>query len=69
MNKICYLFGHKTGDLNDSGYPVCEICNSHSYYDDWNKSGYLFKPYNYLRFKWIKFRIWYRLKYFNELPF
>jgi len=52
-NKIiCFLFGHKIGILNDSGYPVCERCGAHSFYDDiknfpdgnsnkWNNAGWL----------------------------
>lgn len=64
-NMICYLFGHKEGDLNDSGYPVCERCNSHSYYDNWNKSGYLIKPFTYIRWRWYLFVS----RYNNKLPF
>lgn len=68
-NIICYLFGHKIGELNDSGYPVCERCGSHSYYDNWDKSAYFFKPYNYLHWKWNLLISWYNLKFNNKLPF
>lgn len=40
---ICFLFWHKVGDLNESGYPICERCGSHSYYDEW-KAGIFVRP-------------------------
>lgn len=74
MSKICYLFGHKAGELNDSGYPVCERCGCHSYYDDWNNSAKMFKPFT------LFVRLYYKSKYSfqhwcdtkfngNKLPF
>ena len=33
QNILCRLFGHKVGEINDSGFDICERCNSHSYYD------------------------------------
>lgn len=56
-NLLCYLFGHKTGELNDSGYPVCERCGCHSYYDDWNNCAKLLKPFTFF------IRIYYKSKY------
>ena len=32
MNLKCRLWGHKIGDLNDSGYAICERCGMHEYY-------------------------------------
>lgn len=68
-NIICHLFGHKIGELNDSGYPICERCNSHSYYDNWGKSGYLLKPFHYIHWRWLLLVSWYNLKFNNRLPF
>lgn len=50
MRIKCKIIGHKVGELNDSGYPVCERCGSHSYYDDWSKDNIL---------KRIKWRIYF----------
>ncbi len=70
----CLLFGHKSNTLNDSGYPVCERCGSHSYYDNWNDSGYLLKPFMYASRKWrhVKSNVKYwfsRVFLGDQLPF
>ena len=74
MNYKCLFFGHKLGELNDSGYPICERCKSHSYYDDWNKSALLMKPIWYVTRKiyQLKFNLsyWYRSTFLGDnLPF
>lgn len=71
---ICRFFGHKVGELNDSGYPVCERCNSHSYYDDWNKSALLMRPIWFIQRKFYQFKCdvkyWYRRIFLGDtLPF
>ena len=69
MKVKCFLLGHKEGELNDSGCPICMRCNSHSYYDDWYKSGYLMKPIAYIKWKYSLIVSWYNIKYNNQLPF
>ncbi len=46
---ICYLFGHKTGKLTDSGYEICSRCHKHEYYDSdtYFKSNTINKIYRY----------------------
>ena len=71
---ICRFFGHKVGDLNDSGHPVCERCGSHSYYDDWNKSALLMGPIWFIQGKFYQFKCdvkyWYRRIFLGDtLPF
>lgn len=77
---ICRFFGHKIGELNDSGYPVCERCGCHSYYDggvvtdNWNKGALLMRPIWFAQRKLyqIKYDIqyWYRRIFLGDtLPF
>lgn len=73
-NIICYLFGHKTSKITDSGYPVCERCECHSYYNDWNNCAKILKPFTFiLRFYYqSKYNVkhWYDTKFNgNKLPF
>ncbi len=71
---ICRFFGHKVGELNDSGYPVCERCGSHSYYDNWNKSALFMRPIWFIQGKFYHFKCdvkyWYRRIFIGDtLPF
>lgn len=73
MKIRCYLFGHTRTDYNDSGFHVCERCNSHEYYDcpyHWTRSAVLLKPV------WFVKRVFYKAWYFvaglfdkSHLPF
>lgn len=60
---ICYLLDHKTStDYNDSGYPICKRCESHSYYESfhypniWSRGGILKLPYRLLKGYYIKLK-------------
>jgi hypothetical protein len=73
---ICRFFGHKIGELNDSGYPVCERCGCHSYYDtdNWNRAALLMRPIWFVQGKiyQLKYNVkyWYRRIFLGDtLPF
>lgn len=66
---ICYLWRHKIA-YNDSGYDVCGRCGKHEYYDsDFHNGKPIFKMYFWFRHKFLLFKSWYKIKFFNELPF
>ncbi len=70
----CYLFGHKLGD-NDGGYPVCERCKCHSYYDiNYYNDAILMRPFWYTRRKVYQAKCdivyWFRSTFLGDnLPF
>lgn len=80
VHLICYLFGH--GDCwLESGYPVCNRCGAHSYYNsrhidpetpiDWDSAGVLLRPYWKARdalYRWRERRKWLRGSH-DDLPF
>lgn len=77
---ICRFFVHKIGELNDSGYPVCERCGCHSYYDagivtdNWNKAALLMRPIWFVQSKIYQLKCdvkyWYRRIFLGDtLPF
>jgi len=77
-NIKCKLFGHKQGDLNDSGYPICLRCKSHSYYEynaGWTNGGLFMQPFYWISRKWYNMKCNFNYYYGriingdNELPF
>lgn len=67
---ICWLFGHKISETTDSGYLICDRCKKHEYYDLSFYNGMPFhKAYRYIKGTPMRIYYWYRLKFFNELPF
>jgi hypothetical protein len=68
-NVFCYLWRHKIA-FNDSGCDVCGRCGKHEYYDnDFDSGKPLFKTYYLIRHKLLLLKSWYKIKFFNELPF
>ena len=72
MNISCFLFGHPSGDANDSGFPECGRCRKHAYYDNkhhfddakwpyYDTAGILFAPWRKVRVWWMDFK--YRVKW------
>lgn len=70
-NVICWWIGHDIGKYNDSGYEVCQRCNKHEYYDykTWDRGMPFHKLYRWIRHKLLLLKSWYKIKFFNELPF
>ena len=68
-NVICYLWSHKIA-YNDSGCDVCGRCGKHEYYDnDFHNGKPFLKLYFWFIHKFLLFKSWYKIKFFNELPF
>lgn len=68
-NFICYLWKHKITD-NDNGCDICGRCSRHEYYDnDFHNGKPFIKIYFLFRHKLLLFQSWYRIKFFNRLPF
>ena len=73
---VSRFVGYKIGALNDNGYPICERCGCHSYYDErgWDNAGVLMRPIWYIQRKcWlIKLNLkgWFRSVFLGDnLPF
>lgn len=68
-NVICYFWKHKIA-YNDNGCDVCGRCGRHEYYDnDFHNGKPFLKLYFWIRHKFLLFKSWYKIKFFNELPF
>ena len=72
----CWLLGHKESKVTDSGFPICERCGAHSYWDMeiWSKGSYFLQKFYLLKIKIgnIRYELdcWYRRIFLkDDLPF
>ena len=73
MSKlICKLFGHKTSEeYNESGFPICLRCGSHSYHNsiEWGFPLYL-QPIKWMEVKALELKRYFRKPATeDDLPF
>jgi len=63
----CFLIGHKVKGKGT----VCMNCKSQEYYDrdTWDDSGYLLKPFTWIKRQFLLFVSWWEFVFEDTLPF